>query len=149
MANHLGALADDVPKVSIKDSVLVSFTNVASDLVPRVGDESESPQFVDIKKPHDVVDIQFIDSANPFVGDAVDVDDSGECRVFSVSGKFSREDQKTTNADMYSLRNQESSNHPQNLSRGLGIVIEFRGIDENDPSFIKSELVRELDSSPG
>ena len=119
MANHLGALAEGILKGFTVDSVLVSFTNVASDLAPRVGDENEPPQFTDTKKPDDVFDPQFSNSVKPFVGDAMDVDDSGKCGLFSVSGKFSREGRKTTNTDMYSRRNQESSNHPQNLPTGL------------------------------
>ena len=149
MANYVCTQPEEYSKGTAGESVLVSLADIARDLVPRAGDEKEVFRFRVTAKFAGHFEVQPDDSVKPFVGDAVDVDDPSKLRPFLMSAKeLSPEDRETASANVHLRRGQERPKHPQNLPTGLGIVIESRGVDENNHSFIESELIRELDPGP-
>lgn len=52
---------------------------------------------------------------------------------------------KSVEVDVYLRGGQESCDHLENIRVAFRSVIEPRGIDENHPSSIKDEFIRELD----
>ena len=145
MTNHSCAVIEGRFEKATGELVFAGFTNVARDLAPRISNENDVLQCRVAAKFVEHPKIPSTDSGKLIVGDALNVDDPGKFRPFPTPAKkFNPEDQETADADVH-LRDQESSNHPQNLRIALWRATQSWGIDENDPSPIESEFIRELD----
>ena len=93
MASHLCALVNGRFEKFIGEFVLPILTVLRRDLAPHIRDEGNVLQCRVTAKLTEHPEILSGDSGEPFVGDAVDVDDPGKFTSPLVSNKrFSRED---------------------------------------------------------
>ena len=99
MSDHLRTLVEGWLEKFTGKFLLASFVNVLRVLVPHIGDENDIPQRRFPTELAEQVEIPSSDSAEPIVGDAMDIDDPSECGSFLVSvEKFSPEDRETAGA---------------------------------------------------
>ena len=99
MSDHLRTLVEGWLEKFAGKFLLASFVNVLKVLVPHIGDENDIPQRRFPAELAEQVEIPSSDSAEPIVGDAVDVDDPSECGSLLVSvEEFSSEDWGTVGA---------------------------------------------------
>ena len=116
MASHLCALGENRFEKTAGEFPFVTFTGLARDGAPHVGDKNDILQYRIATKLTECLETPPGNPSEPSVGDAVDVDDTGKLEPSFISVKrFGPGDRGAMNVDICLRGSQESCNYLENL----------------------------------